>query len=47
MGFIGVKYNLFRGNFEGKIEMGGVDFGFEIIKKILKLIYEDGKVVLD
>lgn len=47
LGFIGVKYNLLRGNPEGKTEMGGVDPGLEITKKILKLTYEDGKAVPD
>lgn len=47
LGFIGVKYNLLRGNPEGKTEMGGVDPGLEITRKILKLTYEDGKAVPD
>ena len=47
LGFIGVKYNLLRGNPEGKTEMGGVDPGLEITKKILKLTYKDGKAVPD
>ena len=47
LGFIGVKYNLLRGNPEGKTAMGGVDPGLEITKKILKLTYEDGKAVPD
>ena len=47
LGFIGVKYNLLRGNPEGKTEMGGVDPGLEITKKILKLTYDDGKAVPD
>ena len=47
LGFIGVKYNLLRGNPEGKTEMGGVDPGLEITRKILKLTYKDGKAVPD
>ena len=47
LGFIGVKYNLLRGNPEGRTEMGGVDPGLDIIRKILKLTYEDGKAVPD
>ena len=47
LGFIGVKYNLLRGNPEGKTEMGGVDPGLEIIRKILKLTYDDGQAVPD
>ena len=47
LGFIGVKYNLLRGNPEGKTEMGGVDPGLEITRKILKLTYDDGKAVPD
>ena len=47
LGFIGVKYNLLRGNPEGKTEMGGVDPGLEITRKILKLTYDDGQAVPD
>ncbi|KAL9974320.1 hypothetical protein ACROYT_G011342 [Oculina patagonica] len=47
LGFIGVKYNLLKGNPEGKTELGGVDPGLEITKKILKLTNDDGKAVPD
>ena len=42
LGFIGVKYNLLKGNPEGKFERGGVDPGFEKTRKILKLTTEEG-----
>lgn len=47
LGFIGVKYNLLRGNPEGKTEIGGVDPGLEITRKILKLTNDDGEAVPD
>ena len=47
LGFIGVKYNLLRGNPEGRTEMGGFDPGLDIIRKILKLTYVDCKAVPD
>ena len=37
LGFIGVKYDLLRGNPEGKHSLGGVDPGFDKTKRILKL----------
>ena len=47
LGFIGVKYNLLKGNPEGKTRLGGVDPGLEITRKILKLTNEDGEAVPD
>ena len=45
LGFIGVKYDLLRGNPEGNNALGGVDPGFDKTKKILKLTTEDGDAV--
>ena len=45
LGFIGVKYDLLKGNPEGKTSLGGVDPGFELTRKILKLTTNDGEVV--
>ncbi len=47
LGFIGVKYNLLKGNPEGNTRLGGVDPGLELTKKILKLTNDDGKAVPD
>ena len=45
LGFIGVKYDLLKGNPEGKTSLGGADPGFELTRKILKLTTNDGEVV--
>ena len=47
LGFIGVKYNLLKGNPEGNTRLGGVDPGLDITRKILKLTNDDGKAVPD
>ena len=47
LGFIGVKYDLIRGNPEGKTSLGGADPGLEITKKILKLTNDNGNAVPD
>lgn len=45
LGFIGTKYDLLRGNPEGRDSLGGVDPGFDKTKKILQLTIEDGDEV--
>ena len=45
LGFIGVKYDLLRGNPEGKHSLGGVDPGFDKTKRILKLTTDAGENV--
>lgn len=45
LGFIGVKYDLLRGNPEGKHSLGGVDPGFDKTKKILELTIDPGEKV--
>ena len=45
--FIGVKYNLLKGNPEGKFELGGLDPGLAITRKILKLTNDNGEAVPD
>ena len=47
LGFIGVKYDLLRGNPEGKTSLGGVDPGFDVTRKIFKLTTESGNKVPD
>ena len=42
LGFIGVNYDLLKGNPEGKTSLGGVDPGLEITRKILKLTNDKG-----
>lgn len=47
LGFIGVKYDILKGNPEGKTSLGGVDPGLEVTRKILKLTNENGDAVPD
>lgn len=47
LGFIGVKYDLLKGNPEGRTSLGGVDPGLEITRKILKLTNDGGNAVPD
>ncbi|KAL9974313.1 hypothetical protein ACROYT_G011334 [Oculina patagonica] len=44
LGYIGVKYNLLRGNPEGNTKLGGIDPGLDDDKRILKLTGPKDKV---
>ena len=41
--YVGVGYNLLRGNPEGDYDRGGIDPGIKITKHILKFTYDQGK----
>ena len=45
LGFVGTKYDLLKGNPEGRDSLGGVDPGFDKTKKIFQLTVEDGDEV--
>ena len=47
LGFIGVKYDLLKGNPEGKTSLGGVDPGLDVTRKIFKLTIDEGNAVPD
>ena len=45
LGFIGVGYDLLKGNPEGRTSLGGADPGLKITKKIFKLTKDEGDEV--
>ena len=43
VGFIGIGYDILRGNPEGDFNRGGIDPGFKLSRNILKRTYTEGK----
>ena len=44
LNFIGVGYDILRGNPDGDLSKGGIDPELKITRKILKLTWNDGKL---